>query len=328
MTNSELALILEVVAKALPEIQKGDIILTTQGPVLTFGPVIIPNDSQKAQGILTALDGIAFSQVTGQDKRAQVQSFTKDLLNYFAAFLNEKNDSGLEGLLDEMASTKTTQQKLRLSQVDPSFNEAPVMPLTQAPEDQKTIVTEWSVFSKDAQGVPMSLRIQNLNQKAPGHFKHALLVDDQAILDQYKGLSDEERLKKFQEDYPHADVFDKQIIFNANIKTLESLQKDYSSLGKKMVLIADEDKEIAQGQVDKTEGKLALLVNLSKDSENNIGILEFAAGYISNPDQQPPSYVKRLADGALIYLKRLTPIEYQKVIAEISRALAQVGAAA
>ncbi|HXV19191.1 MAG TPA: hypothetical protein VD883_03850, partial [Candidatus Omnitrophota bacterium] len=315
LSREELGPILSRINRVLPRIEKGEVIVTTQGAFLTFGTVTVQNSPE---GILEGLDKLVFEQVTGQDRTEGIRDFTQGFIHYLAK----------TGFANQIANAKSIAQSLRLSQVDPSFNEAPIMPPTSVPEDQKTIVTQWSVFAKDAQGVPMSLRIQNLNRKAPGHFKHVLLVDDAKILDRYKGLSEEDRLKKFQEDHPYTDVFDKEIIFNDNVRTLETLQRDYVRLGRKMILIADETKDIVQGSPDKTEGKIALLVNLSKDSENNIGILEFAAGYISNPDQEPPSFVKKLADGTLIYLKRLTPIEYQKVISEISRALAQVGAAA
>ncbi|MGH7197594.1 MAG: hypothetical protein ACREH5_02485 [Candidatus Omnitrophota bacterium] len=341
LNEAELEQVLSVINAALEDItpeSKGQILRTSIGPVLTFGTEIVRNGEDFVPDVAEKLDRLVFNaaisrtQADRTDAARKIEEFIKGLLNHLALRLDVSGKTAVTETLQSLAATRSTSQSLRLLQVDPSYRDENLANLPAQPalagETAKTIMTDWRTFTLDAQGVPMSNRIRNLDRRAPGYFKHVLWVNDREIVARYAGLAEDERIAQFLKDHPQAEVFDKNIIFDATISEAAQFQTLHNKMvGEKFVVVAHEASKVVLGRVDKTGGKAAYLVNLATDADSTIGVIEFAAGYLMKPGLTLPTYVK-LLDGVLVYLRRITPVEYQRVIRQLEEAVEAIGAAA
>ncbi|HXV18679.1 MAG TPA: GNAT family N-acetyltransferase, partial [Candidatus Omnitrophota bacterium] len=100
LTKEELRPILSVINRTLPQIQRGQIVISTQGPILTFGTVLVLNSPK---GMKKRLDDILFDQVIGLDKSGDIKDFTEGFVGYLGQTLLESEAVEMNKFLNEMA---------------------------------------------------------------------------------------------------------------------------------------------------------------------------------------------------------------------------------
>jgi hypothetical protein len=337
LNEAELGMLLSVISAHLAEItpeSRGRILRTSLGPVLNFGGVIVKNGERFVPDVKNELDHLMFeaaiSRTAGDRAQAagKLNEFNKGLLDHLALRLEISGKTAVISTLQSLATTRPSSRFLELLKVDPSYRDESLANVPAAPapvgEKAKTILISDEVFLKEAEGVAIVARLAALKRRAPGQFRSVLHVDDEA----YAAMDPKEAHAAYLAAHAQASVFD-DIIFDARTRDVARLQAVHADkLGEKFILLADENKGFMLGEVDRSEGKAAYLVNLSAEADNTIGLVEFAAGYLLKPGQVLPNYVKMTIGGVLVYLRRIAPEDYKKVIEEIQVALVATGAAA
>jgi NifU-like protein involved in Fe-S cluster formation len=172
----------------------------------------------------------------------------------------------------------------------------------------QTVVHGFDVWTKDSK-LAYNLRIQNLDRKTGARLTHVLWAQD------FKGNKE-----LFLALHPEAAIFD-EIIFGP-VKDVAELQANHAKLlGDQFIVLAARD-WLKLGAVNTENNRRAMLLHLSQDAQTTIGMIEYAANWLADPEETGGRIVKNKA-GDGVYFPPLASKEYLETI-EILRKFERV----
>ncbi len=306
LSREEQEILLTTVEQSMPEPMPRRVFLTSEGAFVQ--PEVVTNESDAAEessGILAKAFDRTLADIVLKVRPSAAPAL-KNIAGAFAGYLApahpEEGRSVFEKKTAALVESLSSQHRLRYAMADPSYQDTPASP-TFAGQTPKTLVTALGVFTKDGAGVPWSLRMEYLEKKAPGLFRHVLWVTDEDI------HSREELLRK----YPQAAVFGENIIFAPSAKTLEEIYraKGGAPIDDEFIVLTAKPGVLSSQKPDKAlRLKEAIVLSLDEASPSTISFMETGTKLILNPDYLP-RYVFRLSDGSLVFrLPKAVPLGY------------------